>query len=218
MNSNVNNYKIVVLISGRGSNLAALIKDSKYFKIIEVLSNKPEATGLQLAKNSAIPTKSYRRSDFQSLAQMKSAIKDRCFELEPDLVVLAGFMQIIEPDFIAAFPNRILNIHPSLLPAYPGLDTHARVLAAQEKKHGCSVHVVDTGIDTGKIIAQAAVDVAAKDTEETLAAKVLAREHQIYPWVLNNLAIGEIRLLDKQVVFSDSLKQQAKQLGFNIPI
>lgn len=187
-------FRVVVLISGRGSNLEQLILKAVDYKVVGIVSNKAEAGGLRYAKVHDIPAFVIERSQFESLSDQKRAILQKVLELKPDLVALAGFMQIIDPEFIDALSGRVINIHPSLLPKFPGLNTHSRALQASESRHGCTVHFVDKGIDTGKIIAQAEVAVLEDDTEETLAARVLEQEHQLYPKIVNQLARGEICL------------------------
>lgn len=213
-------YNIVVLISGRGSNLRSLIEKAENYKIIAVLSNRAEAPGLEFAAQKGIPTFAFPQKSFLSLKAAKSALLSKVKELNPDLVCLAGFMQIIEPEFVDAFPGRIINIHPALLPKYPGLDTHARALAGGEKEHGCSVHVVDYGVDTGAIIAQASCRVEKTDTADTLANRVLEREHALYSWVVKNIASKEISLPEqrdsKLIGYSVELKSEAAQLGYKL--
>ena len=210
-------HAITVLISGRGSNLASLMKDAKNYRICGVISNRSEALGLKIAADAGIPAFSFPRENYSSIAQQKEAIFNQVHKLSPDLVALAGYMQIVEPNFVAAFLGRMVNIHPALLPKFPGLDTHQRALAAGEKEHGCSVHYVDQGVDTGQVIAQAACPVLKSDSSETLAARVLTQEHRLYPWVVNSIAAGDISLQNGQVVISALARQTAQQEGFIIP-
>lgn len=173
--------RIVVLISGRGSNFEALARAALPATFVAVISNAPEARGLTTAASLGIATavvdhRTYaRRDDFD--AALATEV-DRC---EADLVVLAGFMRVLTPGFVARYQGRILNIHPSLLPAFPGLHTHRRALEAGVRIHGCTVHFVTPSLDAGPIVIQAAVPVLPRDTEETLAARVLDEEHRIYP-------------------------------------
>lgn len=213
----MNDFNIVVLISGRGSNLKALIEQAKYYRVSAVVSNNPEAGGLAYAAQAGIPTYSFSRSDYPSLKAFKQTIFEKTAALKPDAVALAGFMQVIQPEFVRSFYGRMLNIHPSLLPAYPGLDTHARVIAAGERLHGCTVHFVDAGVDTGPIIAQAACELTAEDTEHSAADKVLCWEHKLYPWAANCLARGEVRLGGGKVERTARALEEAVQLGFLIP-
>jgi phosphoribosylglycinamide formyltransferase-1 len=211
-------YTIVVLISGRGSNLKCLLQNAEQYRIVGVVSNKPDAAGLNIAKASDVPTFVVPRSNFGSIAEQKEALRKQVLDLQPDCVCLAGFMQIIEPTFLETFPRRVVNIHPALLPAFPGLDTHRRALESGAPQHGCSVHLVDAGIDTGPIIAQASVSVFPSDNEQSLAARVLEREHLIYPWVMNNIAKGGIALATDKIIYSDLVKAEAKKLGFLLAI
>lgn len=210
-------YTIVVLISGRGSNLKCLLQNAQQYRIVGVVSNKPDAGGLNIAKASNIPTFVVPRSNFASIVEQKEAIRKQVLELQPDCICLAGFMQIIEPSFLETFPRRVVNIHPSLLPAFPGLDTHRRALESGAPQHGCSVHLVDAGIDTGQIIAQASVSVFPSDNEQSLAARVLEREHAIYPWVMNGIAKGFIKLEADKISYSEPAQMEARKLGFLLP-
>jgi phosphoribosylglycinamide formyltransferase-1 len=209
-------FRIIVLISGRGSNLKSLIQQCESFKIVGVLSNKPEAPGLAHAKAANIPCFSFDRKHYESLPEMKAKLLKQCQELKPDLVVLAGFMQILDEQFIAAFPARIVNIHPSLLPNYPGVDTHARALKAHEKIHGCSVHIVDRGIDTGQLIAQASCECRESDDVDSLSARVLELEHKLYPWVVNNIARSEIKLGHGRPKYSAKAVEDSRTAHFTI--
>lgn len=174
--------KIVVLISGNGSNLQAII-DSKVANIQAVISNKAEAYGLERAKNNNIKThiiehQNLNREDFDKKLQNTIEI------YQPDLIVLAGFMRILTADFINTFANKIINIHPSLLPKFKGLNTHKRAIDSGEKEHGATVHLVSSELDSGKILAQKKVQIDTNDTAQTLAEKVLEQEHIIYPEVI----------------------------------
>jgi formyltetrahydrofolate-dependent phosphoribosylglycinamide formyltransferase len=177
-----------VLISGRGSNLEALAeykrKADPAYEIVLVVSNVPEARGLVLARRFGIKTWS------RSHKGMERAEFDRLIDAElkrhgVELVALAGYMRLLSPEFIRSWEGRILNIHPSLLPQYKGLDTHRRALLAAEEYAGCSVHIVTEELDDGPVIAQATVKVRARDTAETLAERVLAEEHELYPAALD---------------------------------
>ncbi len=187
--------KLIVLISGRGSNLQAIIehiaKGALNAKIALVISNEPNAFGLDLAKKAHIPTqvcshKKLSRTDFEKA--LIAAIEPH----KPDYIVLAGFMRILSPLFVSHFSGKILNIHPSLLPAYTGLRTHARALADQAPLHGCSVHFVDASLDGGPLIAQSSLRVDASDTEESLADRVIKLEHKLYSKVLGWLEKGDL--------------------------
>ncbi len=205
---------IVVLLSGRGSNFKSLSQKAKHYRIIGVVSDKPEAIGLAYAREQGVQALAFARSDHPNRAAQRAALYAAVRKFNPGAIALAGFMQILEASFVDEFFGRIINIHPSLLPAYPGLDTHARALAANERQHGCSVHFVDSGIDTGPIIAQAQVQVAPNETEEQLAARVLAREHELYPWVANHMAQGSFKLRDRKLSYSAEMQREARDLDF----
>ena len=210
-------FAIVVLISGRGSNLRSLIENSTHYRIAAVISNRSDALGLAVAKSSGIPAISIGRERFPSLTAQKEAIFKQVVEFSPDLVALAGFMQIVPTNFVNAFLGRLINIHPALLPKFPGLDTHRRALSANEKQHGCSVHYVDTGVDTGPIIAQAGCPILPGDTEDLLAARVLQHEHCLYPWVANQIASGNITFRSGAVEISPAARLDAFARSFTLP-
>lgn len=181
--------RVGVLISGRGSNMAALVEAAaaKDFpaEIAVVVSNRADAAGLDLARAAGVeavcvPSREFRKDREAHERAVDAVLAARGVEV----VCLAGYMRLLTPWFVARWAGRLLNIHPSLLPAYPGLDTHARVLAAGEREHGCTVHLVTAGMDEGPVLAQAVVDVLPGDTEESLAARVLAEEHGLYPAAL----------------------------------
>ncbi len=207
---------VTVLISGRGSNLKALIENARGYRITAVLSNSADAGGLAIAREHGIPTRTVLRSDFPTLSDFKRGVLDAVRDTTPDFVALAGFMMVLHPAFIEAFPERIINIHPSLLPLYPGLDTHTRVLQAGEKRHGCTVHLVDAGIDTGLIVAQGSVEVLATDDPDTLSARVLSVEHKLYPWTLSMIARGEIAFADGVVNYSPLAMAEAREWRFEL--
>jgi phosphoribosylglycinamide formyltransferase-1 len=180
---------IVVLVSGRGSNLQAIIEAVRDGRlpagIRAVISSEPGAPALARARTAGIPVHVINHRDFPAREQFDLALMQRIDACQPRLVVLAGFMRILGKDFIEHYAGRMINIHPSLLPAFPGLDTHARALQSGAKVHGASVHFVTHEVDGGPVIVQAAVPVLADDTPDILAERVLAEEHRIYP-----LAIG----------------------------
>ena len=185
-----------VLISGRGSNLEALIKASSPpdypAKITLVISNRSDAAGLKLAREASIETAVIDHTTFPSRAAFDEALSEKLQAQPVDYILLAGFMRILSPEFIGQWQGRVLNIHPSLLPAYRGLNTHKRVLEAGEPLHGCSVHFVSPGLDEGPLIAQARLAVDPTWDEATLSRSVLALEHRLYPLVLDLLATGRI--------------------------
>jgi phosphoribosylglycinamide formyltransferase 1 len=200
--------KTAVLISGRGSNLQALIDAcaAQHFpaEIALVISNRADAAGLERAARAGIPIRTIPHRDFASRAAFDAAIDAALREAGIGLVCNAGFMRIQGPDFVALWRDRLINIHPSLLPAFPGLDTHRRALAAGVRISGCTVHFVREAVDNGPIIVQAAVPVLAGDDEATLAARVLAAEHQAYPLALRLIAEGRVRVVDERVVIADA--------------
>ena len=188
--------KIVILISGRGSNMEAIIhaQQKKVFNahIAAVISNRPDAKGLITARTVGIPTAVVDHKSFSDRAAFDCALMQVIDSYAPDVVVLAGFMRILTEGFIDHYQNRLLNIHPSLLPAFTGLNTHARAIASGARFHGCSVHLVTPVLDEGPIIAQAVVPILDEDTPETLAARVLEEEHRIYPLTIGQLLEGRL--------------------------
>ena len=194
-------YSIVVLISGKGTNLQALI-DARHrssYKISAVISSTAKAIGLNRAKISGIDTYVIEQESFNSKLEFEKSLATRISEINPKLIVLAGFMKVLSPQFVKLFRGKVINIHPSLLPEYPGLNTHQRVLEDKKKIHGVSVHLVTEDLDGGPVIAQDAVYVRPDDTVESLAKRVLEREHIIYPKVVESLAIGKIQLSDYDI-------------------
>ena len=201
---------IVVLISGRGSNLQAILEAG--IPVSAVISNQPGAGGLAIAARRGVATAVVEHRRFPTREAFDAALADEIDRHAPRLVALAGFMRVLTPGFVARYAGRLVNIHPSLLPEFPGLDTHARALAAGAKRHGCTVHFVTAALDHGPIIAQASVPVLPGDTAQTLAARVLAQEHLIYPralrWFLDGLLVvenGKVRVKGNhaQLVASD---------------
>jgi phosphoribosylglycinamide formyltransferase 1 len=184
--------RTAILISGRGSNMRALIeraRDPSYpAEISLVLSNRPEAAGLAFAKESNIPCAVVDHKTYTAREEFEKAMQMVLERHHIEIVCLAGFMRILTPWFVEQWPGRLLNIHPALLPAYRGLHTHERVLADGAKIHGCTVHLVSPGVDEGPIILRAEVPVLDADTPETLAARVLAKEHILYPAALAQVA------------------------------
>ncbi|MFZ0255144.1 MAG: phosphoribosylglycinamide formyltransferase [Gammaproteobacteria bacterium] len=175
---------IVVLVSGRGSNLQAIIDSTQQdlpARIVAVISDEPEALALERARRATIPTHVVTRRAFSTREAFESALQAAIDAHQPALVVLAGFMRILTSDFVAHYQGKMINIHPSLLPAFPGLDTHARALAAGHRQHGASVHFVTAEVDGGPVIMQAAVPVLPEDTPAILAERVLEQEHRILP-------------------------------------
>lgn len=195
----MNRKRVAVLISGRGSNMAALIeaaKDKTYpAEIVTVISNRPDAGGLIVASANGITTEVVDHTAFgKDRTAFESALQGVLEKHRIDIVCLAGFMRLLSAGFVRQWQHRILNIHPALLPAFKGLDTHRRALDAGVKVHGATVHFVVPEMDSGPIIAQAAVNVRPAETEEELAARVLKIEHQIYPLALKLLAEGRLQI------------------------
>ena len=191
--------RVAILISGRGSNMVALIeaaKDLRYpAEIVLVVSNDPTAEGLKRAAASGIRTSVIDHKTFgKDREAFERALQDELAAHKIELVCLAGFMRLLTPWFVRQWDGRLLNIHPALLPAFKGLDTHARALEAGAKEHGATVHFVVPEMDSGPIVAQAAVPVRDGDTEATLAARVLEVEHRIYPEALRLVAEGRVRI------------------------
>ena len=184
--------RVAVLISGRGSNMTALIEaasDPAYpAEIVCVLSNRADAAGLPFAAGHGIATAVIDHKMYASREAFDSALHDKLRDLRIDIVALAGFMRMLSPDFVDKWAGRMINIHPSLLPAYKGLHTHARAVADGAAVHGCTVHFVTAGLDDGPVLMQAPVPIRAGDTPESLAARVLVEEHRIYPQALAELA------------------------------
>lgn len=187
-----------VLISGRGSNLQALIDACAVHdypaEIALVVANRADAAGLERAARAKIPTRVVAHRDFADRAAFDAALDAALKEARVELVCLAGFMRILGTNFIDAWRDCMINIHPSLLPEFPGLDTHARALAAGAKRHGCTVHFVRNEVDSGPIVVQGSVPVLAGDDADKLAARVLAVEHRAYPLALRLIADGRVRV------------------------
>lgn len=198
---------IVILISGRGSNMEALIaaRDAGELpvNIAAVISNRPDAAGLDTAARAGIVTHYIDHKAFAGREAFDAALAECIDTFSPDLVVLAGFMRILSEGFVRHYAGRLMNIHPSLLPSFPGLHTHQRALEEGVRIHGCTVHFVTPALDHGPVIVQAAVPVLDGDVEATLAARVLAQEHRVYPLAVRWFAEGRLRL-DGQCVRLDA--------------
>ena len=194
---------IVILISGRGSNMASLIDavadGSLPVRVAAVLANRPAAPGLEFAAARGIPTRVVDHTQYPGRDAFDAALAEAIDAWAPDLVVLAGFMRILSDGFVAHYAGRLINIHPSLLPAFPGLHTHQRALDEGVRIHGCTVHFVTPALDHGPIVVQAAVPVLDGDDEATLAARVLRQEHRIYPQAVRWFAEGRLRLAGDHV-------------------
>jgi phosphoribosylglycinamide formyltransferase 1 len=181
----------VVLVSGRGSNMKAILAASAPGQCVGVISNRADAGALTLAQEMGIPTVVVDHKAFASRDDFDSALADAVERFSPDLIVLAGFMRILGANFVDRFIGRVLNIHPSLLPAFPGVRTHARALAAGVSEHGCTVHLVTRELDAGPTLAQSTVPVMPGDDEGSLSARVLEQEHLLYPRVVQDWLAGK---------------------------
>ena len=205
MNPAAARLPVVVLISGQGSNLRAIAEQAAAgelpIDIRAVVSDRPEAAGLAWARTHGLHTAALRPADFADRAAFDRALAQLVDSFEPGLVVLAGYMRILGGEFVDRFAGRMLNIHPSLLPRHRGLHTHRRVLEARERQHGASVHFVTRELDGGPVVLQAAVEVRPGDDETSLAARVLAQEHRIYPRCIGWFAAGRLSCRDGAVWF-----------------
>ncbi|PKO48920.1 MAG: phosphoribosylglycinamide formyltransferase [Betaproteobacteria bacterium HGW-Betaproteobacteria-4] len=205
--------KIVILISGRGSNMEALIaaRDAGNLpvNIAAVISNRPDAAGLETAARASIPTHFINHKAFAGREDFDSRLAQCIDEFEPDLVVLAGFMRILSDGFVRHYEGRLINIHPSLLPSFPGLHTHQRALEEGVRIHGCTVHFVTPALDHGPVIIQAAVPVLNGDDEASLAARVLRQEHLVYPQAVRWFVDGKLTLENGRVRLADELVEPA---------
>lgn len=192
--------RVAILISGGGSNMVRLVESmtgDHPARPVLVLSNDPEAGGLGRAEAMGVAAAAVDHRPFgKDRAAFEARLVERLEAVQPDILCLAGFMRILTPDFIARYKGRMLNIHPSLLPKYRGLNTHARALAAGDAEHGCTVHEVTADLDDGPILGQARVPVLPGDDAESLAARVLAQEHRLYPAVLRRFVAGERTRID----------------------
>lgn len=208
--------RIVVLISGRGSNLEAILQAIRAgelpIDLCAVISNQPHAPGLWAARQQGVSTEVIEHGNFPDRNAFDRTLMERIDQKQPHLVALAGFMRVLGPDFIDHYAGRLMNVHPSLLPAFPGLRTHERALAAGAKEHGATVHFVTHEVDSGPIIAQAVVPVLTGDTAETLEARVLAEEHRIYPLAIRWYAEGRLSVSNGQVLL-DGRRHPAQALS-----
>lgn len=199
--------RVAILISGRGSNMSALLraaaKPDYPAEVVLVLSNRSDAAGLAKAAVEGIDTAVVRSKDIKDRAAFEAAIEHHLVAARVDIVCLAGFMRLLSEDFVERWRDKVINIHPSILPSFQGLNTHERAIAAGVKLHGCTVHFVRPAMDAGPIIAQAAVPVLSTDTPGDLAARVLGAEHRIYPEALALVAAERTRVVDERVVIAD---------------
>ncbi len=200
--------KAVVLISGRGSNMESLLKADLPVEFAAVISNKPEAYGLEVARRLGVEAVVIDHRPFPDRERFDAALAAEIDRHAPDLVILAGFMRVLTDTFVRRYQGRMINIHPALLPSFPGLHTHRRALETGVKVHGCTVHFVTPEVDVGPIIIQAAVPVLADDTEPSLSARVLEQEHRIYAQAVRWLAEGRLTIrADGSVAVSDVSRQ-----------
>lgn len=194
---------IVILISGRGSNMEAIVRAAQAerwpAKIVAIISNRADAAGLDFAAANGIPTAVVANKDYPSREAFDAVLQATIDRFSPDLVVLAGFMRILTAPFVAHYAGRMLNIHPSLLPLFPGLATHRQALAAGVKEHGVTVHFVTAELDHGPAVMQASIPVLPSDTEDSLAARLLVQEHIIYPRAIRMFIEGKVSMAQDQV-------------------
>ncbi len=197
---------IVILISGRGSNMQAIVESCiPGARVAAVISNRPDAAGLAWAQAQGIDTAALDHKAFTDRSAFDNALANAIDRHQPDLVVLAGYMRILTDEFVNRYAGRMMNIHPSLLPAFTGLHTHAHAIEAGVKITGCTVHFVTPELDHGPIIAQAAVPVLANDTPDTLATRILAQEHRIYPQAVRWFVEGRLSQVDGRVELTGAL-------------
>ena len=211
--------RVGILISGRGSNMASLVEAAGAgkcaYEVACVISNRPDAGGLQTAADAGITTVALDHKALGTREALDAAIHDSLLANQVDLVACAGFMRIMTGEFVAGWAGRMVNIHPSLLPLFKGVNTHEQALQAGVRVHGCTVHFVSGELDAGAIIAQGVVKVMPDDDAASLAARVLPVEHRIYPHVLNALAEERVRLQDGRAVFSDDDAASLSYLSAN---
>lgn len=209
------NKNVVILISGRGSNMQSIVNAQiAGAHIAAVISNRPDAAGLAWAQERGIATAVVNHQEFSSRDEFDAAMQTTIDGFKPDLVVLAGFMRILTAQFCQHYQNRMINIHPSLLPSFKGLHTHQAAIDAGCKLAGCSVHFVTAELDHGPIIAQGAVPVLADDTAESLAARILTVEHQLYPQAVADFVNGRLRIENGKVINREPATAENKLLAF----
>ncbi|MFV1997243.1 MAG: phosphoribosylglycinamide formyltransferase [Acidiferrobacterales bacterium] len=203
---------IVILISGRGSNMKAIIdaasSQSIPVDVRAIISNDPTAAGLKTARQTGLTTRALDHSKFENRDSFDAALIELIDEYQPELVVLAGFMRILGETFVSHYAGRLMNIHPALLPAFPGFNTHERVLDAGVTRHGATVHFVTHDVDAGPIIVQAAVEVRNGDSESELAARVLEQEHRIYPLAVGWFAEGRLNIVKGNVLLDGARRPE----------
>ena len=196
-------FRLAVLVSGRGSNLGALIRAQEsgelQASIAGVFSDRPNCAAISLAREHGLSTFTFRPADYHSRQAFDESMFSQIESIQPDLIVCAGYMRLISESAVIRCEGRMINIHPSLLPKYPGLDTHARALAAGDREHGASVHVLTPALDSGPVIAQARVAVLPEDTSASLARRVLETEHTLLAQCVKAIAQGKVRLSEAQI-------------------
>lgn len=209
MNDALSPLRLVVLVSGRGSNLTAIVRAIHEHRlnarIAAVISNKPKVPALDIARDAGIPAVTLDHTQFPSRDAFDKQLVSEIDRFAPDWVVLAGFMRILTPATISHFHNRMINIHPSLLPAFPGLNTHQRALDAAATEHGATVHLVNTEVDSGALLAQVAMPIRVDDTAPSLADRVLKQEHALFTTVLDWLAQGRLKVEENSILFDGKL-------------
>jgi len=205
--------KLGVLASGSGTNLQSIIdacmSGSIDAEVALVISNNPGAGALQRADEAGLPSTCINHRDYSSREQFDREVVGALANAGVELVCLAGFMRLITEDFLAAFPGRVINIHPALLPAFPGLDVQRKAIEYGARFSGCTVHFVDGGVDTGPVIIQAVVPILDDDTPDTLAARILVQEHKVYPRAIQLFAEGRLRIEERRVRISDAADETA---------
>jgi phosphoribosylglycinamide formyltransferase-1 len=214
---------IVCLISGRGSNLQSLLAIARKedwaravpARVVAVIANRPDAAGLAIARDAGVPTVVVDHRDYASREAFDTALAQAIDRFAPDLVVLAGFMRVLTDEFVARYRGRLINVHPSLLPAFPGLATHRQALAAGVRVHGATVHFVSREVDGGPIVGQAVVPVRPGDTEAELAARVLEQEHVLLPRCVRAVVEGRVTLVEGRVRCTDEV---AEWLRIGLPV
>ncbi|MEF2070949.1 phosphoribosylglycinamide formyltransferase [Consotaella aegiceratis] len=214
--------RVAILISGRGSNMNALIAaamDPAYpGQIVAAISNRPQAPGLATAERYAVTAVAVDQRDFTDRLDHEQALVQELDRFAPDIVCLAGYMRLLSESFVRRYRGRLINIHPSLLPLFPGLDTHERVLAAGMRVHGCTVHFVTERMDEGPIIAQAAIGIETGDTAESLAERLLRAEHRLYPHALKMVLDGDVRLSGDRAIFRQGPEGTNQQNAATLPL
>ncbi len=207
--------RVVVLVSGRGSNLQALLdaRDRLPIDLLEVISNRPGAQALQRAEQAGVPATVLDHTGYPSREAFDQALGDHLERLQPDLIVLAGFMRILTPAFVRRFQGRMINLHPSLLPKYPGLHTHQRALDAGDEEAGASIHLVTEELDGGPVIMQARVTIQPGENADSLAARILPLEHQMLLQVVERMARGEIQCRGDRIFLNGERLEQPLALA-----